>query len=88
MSWNYRVIRTLHPGPPGFEPEEILDVHEVYYLDDEITPRAITVTAVAPCGHDGLDSLKEVLELYAKALEKPILNYADFTDDGYIGTEK
>jgi hypothetical protein len=66
MNWNYRVVR---------DKKGTLAFHEVFYSDagevlghteSEVTPAAETV-----------DELREVLELFREALDKPVLEYRE-----------
>jgi hypothetical protein len=49
-------------------------IHEVYYTDGE--PSMVTVDAMDPHG-ETFEELKQDLEWYQRALEKPVLNYED-----------
>jgi prophage maintenance system killer protein len=75
MSWTYRVIVRKCPQTQ----EEIFAIHEVYY-DENDAPGSCTVNPAAPIGAS-LGELKEVLQMYSTALEKPVLRYGDFQGD-------
>lgn len=66
--WNYRVI--LKDGQYA--------IHEVFYNDQE-EPEACTVDSIGPVG-DTLAELVEDMEHYARALERPVLVYEDFSE--------
>jgi hypothetical protein len=68
-TWNYRVI--LKSG--GYA------IHEVYY-DEEGEPWTCTEDPVCPEG-DTLEALREEMEYYRLALERPVLEYADLVPD-------
>jgi hypothetical protein len=63
--WNYRV--TIKDGCYG--------IHEAYYEDGK--PHSITQNEMSPHG-DTLDELKDDLQKFLEALDKPILHYKDF----------
>ena len=69
MSWNYRVVHRI------INDEDIFAIHEAYYDGNE--PTSITEESVHPQGKT-LDELKRDFENYAKALQHPVLEYADF----------
>lgn len=74
MTWNYRIVHRVVKG------EDIYAIHEAYYDGDK--PTSITDESVHPQG-ETLEELKRDFEHYLKALEQPVLEYADFqTSDG------
>ena len=75
MTWNYRVLVREYPQTQ----EDVFAIHEVYY-DENDAPGSCTVNPVAPIG-DSLEELKGVLQMYATALEKPVLRYEEFQGD-------
>jgi hypothetical protein len=68
-TWKYRVI--LKNGRYA--------IHEVYY-DEEGEPWTCSEGPVCPEG-DTLEALREGLEHYQRALESPVLEYADLVPD-------
>jgi len=71
--WNHRVMRRTCPTG------EIIDqIHEVYYKDDG-TVDGWTTDGVAPQFYvnedDGQKSLRDELDRFARALDKPTLDY-------------
>jgi hypothetical protein len=80
MSWNYRVIhrKTKDPDEP-----DVFSIHEVYYNKGG-TPEMVTVSEIAPISNT-YNGLVKNLKHYMKALQKPILEFDDFTHDGYNG---
>lgn len=75
MKWNYRVMAK------EFDCGTIeLDIYEVYYDENDI-PNGYTNNSVSPGGYNvklnGLNDIKQALELMIKALDKPILWYGD-----------
>lgn len=69
MNWNHRVVKRT------YEDEEWYAVHEIYYDGDK--PWGITTEPSAP-GGETIEELKEELDRFRKALNKPVLNYEDF----------
>ena len=70
MSWNYRVIRHVHPTE---EKGCWYAIHEVYYNDDfEIT--AVSVDPIAPVGDSEVE-LRKDLEMMKLAFLKPVLDH-------------
>lgn len=69
--WNHRVMRKVIDG------EHYDSIHEVYYDDDDKVC-SWTEYAAAPiiCVEDDTWTLKECLEKFMLALEKPILYHA------------
>jgi len=65
--WNYRIIRKYHKESDT----DTFHVHEVYY-NDENQIEGWTESACAPMG-ETLSELKEDIELFLKAFEKPVL---------------
>lgn len=65
--WNYRVV----------EKSGSFSVHEAFYDDGVETPHSITENEMSPYG-ETLEELKEDLEHYLEAFEKPVLQYKDF----------
>jgi hypothetical protein len=68
-TWNYRVI--VKNGRYA--------IHEVYY-DKEGEPWTCTEDPVCPEA-ETLDALREDMEYYRLALERPVLEYADLVPD-------
>ncbi len=66
--WNYRVIKSVNE----FGDDEY-QICEVYYLNDVISAWSAPLN---PYGNTP-DELEEVLEMYAQALRKPILQEVD-----------
>lgn len=73
MTWNYRVIHSVEQG------EDWYAIHEVYY-DAEGTPKDMTVEPVA-VGGGTLDELREDIDRYQVALERPVLEAAAFREE-------
>jgi len=77
MSWNYRVIyhkpKTKVIENVEYEEEEgWYGIHEVYYEEDNITPK---MYAIDPdVGTEHKKDLKEILEMMKSALDKPVLD--------------
>lgn len=71
MSWNYRVLKKKHADGCFY------DIHEVYY-DDEGRPMACTEQPVSPRG-ESIEELLNDIRHYAKALQKPVIDYDDIT---------
>ena len=69
MTWNYRVVRRVVNN------EHVYAIHEAYYDDNRTT--SITEESVHPQG-ETLEELKRDCEHYLQALERPVLEYADF----------
>ena len=80
MSWNYRVIHRKTTDP---EEPDTFAIHEVYYNNGG-SPVMVTVSEIAPIS-DSYNGLDKVLKHYMKAIQKPILEYEDFTRKGYNG---
>lgn len=74
MSWNYRVMR--HFDAAG---NESYAVHEVYYTA-EGKPSMYSVNGVAPWG-ETLEELRQEVQRFTVALEKPVLEPGDFPID-------
>lgn len=73
--WNYRVMRT----PTGNADEPFFfAIHEVYY-DDSGKPNGWTENAVGVCS-DTVEGLRDVLAMFAAALEKPPIDVPTVTD--------
>ena len=70
MSWNHRVLRTKDEGGEWFA------IHEVYYNDEDGSVKAWTSQPVSPSG-ETLDVLKKELEMFTRALDKPVLDVAE-----------
>lgn len=70
MSWNYRVIRRVVSG------EEFFGIHTGWYNDDKIID-GIGETPQCPGGNT-VEELKEELQRFLDACEKPVLKYDDF----------
>jgi hypothetical protein len=74
MTWNYRLVHQVVNG------EDVYAIHEAYY--DGEKPISITEESVNPQG-ETFEELKCDFVYYLKALELPVLEYADFdTSDG------
>lgn len=69
MSWDHRVMRHREGDAVWYA------VHEVYY-DEAGRPTACTENPVEPFG-ETFEELRDDLHLFAKALEKPVLDYDD-----------
>lgn len=78
MTWNHRVIRTVH------EHEILFGIHEVYYED--AIPYMVTVNPVGVVG-ETMEELKEEMNRFLIALTKPILEYSDFEEGGKYFTD-
>ena len=74
--WNYRVIRKKYPPAIDGIVEESLQIHEVYY-DENNNPKMVTEEGMEPHG-ETLDELRNDLNNMIKALDKPILAYNSF----------
>ena len=76
MSWNHRVVRTVHQSARG---ERVTyAIHEVHYPHQgDDTPVAMTENPVAPVA-ESLDGLRWTLTRMLEALDKPVLTEADF----------
>ena len=70
-NWNYRVLRH-DKGEYNGEREYLYMIHEVYYRDDNKTPKSWTADGVYPMGETEAD-MEDTFKKYAEALEKPIL---------------
>jgi hypothetical protein len=70
MTWNYRVVRTIHSE------EESFAIYEVYY-DDDGRPEARTEEPAYPAG-ETLEGLQEDMQWYLSALSEPVLDDAIF----------
>jgi hypothetical protein len=68
-TWNYRVLERADKKSG----DKTFAIHEVYY-NDEDKPDGCTKNAVAPMG-ESLEELKDDMDHYRQALEKPILMY-------------
>ena len=66
MSWNYRMINK----------DGELAIYSVYYYDDG-SIQGTSLNPDYPIGYDNIEDLREELERYSSALEKPILKYDD-----------
>ena len=83
MSWNNRVCKETKPGP-GEEEVVTYSIREVYYANKEQTEiYAVTEDAIGVYAdiwdediteEDCLNDMKETVERFAKAFEKPILD--------------
>lgn len=80
MSWNYRVIKTKFKAYG--KDEEVFRIYEVYYSDKEDNHKPFTTTK-NPCYPQGetLGELKEDLEAYSEALDRPVLDMEYFESD-------
>lgn len=65
--WNYRVV----------EKDGYYGMHEAFYDEKDKKPHSITQNEMSPHG-DTLNELKDDLQKFLEALEKPILHYKDF----------
>jgi hypothetical protein len=77
VSWNYRVIRQTKGV------ETFLAIHEVY-LDSVGNPTAITKEPVEVMGENE-DELRWVLDRMREALDRPVLEATQFTDEKTSG---
>lgn len=73
MTWNYRVVKRMHPDYPD---EPSLAIHSVYY--EEGLPTAVSAKPSYPSGAD-LDELKRDIERYVRAIDEPTLDYDSFS---------
>lgn len=74
MSWNYRIIKRTFEMPDGHK-ENQYAVYEVYYdIDGLIKARSLNPICVAG---ETLEELAKDLELYAEALNKPVLDWGE-----------
>ena len=76
MSWNYRVI---HHKPTtkviennSYEVEGWYGIHEVYYEDDNITPKMYAIDADVMSAEK--EDLKDILELMLLSLDRQVLD--------------
>jgi hypothetical protein len=69
MTWNYRVVHRVAKG------EHIYAIYEAYYKRNK--PISITEEPVNPQG-ETMDELKDDFAYYLRALEEPVLEFADF----------
>ena len=74
MSWNYRVIHRNNESTLG---TNVYAIHEVYY--EKGIPDTMTVNPQYPQG-ETIEELREDLEHYRLALDKPILEADMFKD--------
>ena len=72
MSWNHRVMKRSYTHKDGTI-EYTYAIHEVYY-DKEGNVDSYTEDSVAPQG-ETLEELEKEIELFKKAILKPVLNY-------------
>ena len=70
-NWNYRVLRH-DKGEYDGEREYLYMIHEVYYYEDNETPKSWTSDGVYPMGED-LTDWENTFKKYSEALNKPIL---------------
>lgn len=70
MSWNYRIVRSVHDGTEYFA------IHEVYY-DEDGKPWAATENASHPAG-ETLNEMRRDFGHYQRALSAPVLEMEDF----------
>lgn len=78
-TWNHRVLRKKDVGGEWYA------VHEVYY-DKKGKPTGATQDEVGPCG-ETLEQLKAELEMFARALDKPVLDYETLQEVAASGEE-
>lgn len=72
MSFNYRVLQNVNDHELVSDDERIwYAIHEVYY-DENGVPNASSSEPIYPYGTT-LEELKESIELYLTALDKPTL---------------
>ena len=80
MTWNYRVVKRTSEEilrmAGDTEREITYSIHEAYYGTVDKAD-SITTEPVYPSG-ESIKELKDDLELYTKALDKPVLNWEDF----------
>jgi hypothetical protein len=77
MSWNYRKVRTDLSGLCGQDGNETVGIHSVYY-DEDGTPEYVTVSPLK-LEAESEKELKQMVYRMQVALEKPTLNYENFT---------
>ena len=78
MSWNYRVIRTP-PLPEHVGDEPVLDIHEVFYADDNKTIKGYAQGASSPFG-TSMKELADDVEAMTKALSRPVLTQEELDE--------
>jgi hypothetical protein len=71
MSWNYRVVHTVHGAVETFA------IYEVFY-DDQGEPEARMEHPSYPAG-ETLEEFSEDVRHYLRALEQPVLEETVFT---------
>lgn len=71
MSWNYRIVKTT------FEQGDRYAIHEVYY-DTNGNPTSHTVEPACPIG-ETIEELRVEMELYLKAMDRPVLIGNDYS---------
>lgn len=76
MTWNYRVVHRL------VNADHIYAIHEAYY--DGNKPTSITEESVRPRGRTP-EELARDCKNYLKAIEHPVLEYADFQAQPNVG---
>lgn len=82
MTWDYRVIRRKFPSGDGKGLDEAFWIYRAIYSENG-DPKEVTTIEPPPNAED-IESLKAVLARMNEAFTKPILNYEDFGDDGYV----
>lgn len=71
--WNYRVCAKTHAtNVPGMDPEVEYSIHEVYY--DEAGNISGWTADPVTVGASSLKDLRDVLNLIAGALNKPVID--------------
>ena len=67
--WNFRIV----------ENDGLYGIHEAYYEDGVEKPHSISKESMSPFG-ETFEELKEDVEKFVVALDKPILHYKDFSN--------
>lgn len=72
-TWNYRVLYSKEHD------EEYFAIHEVYYNDNKEADGYVDTPAVVMS--DEAEGMVEVLKMFSAALEKPIIDKANFPQE-------
>jgi hypothetical protein len=71
--WTYRVVKRIWPTN-----EVTVGVHEVYDDGDIEHPHSLSESPILVSG-ESLDDLRAIHERIAFAIQRPVLDYLDFT---------